>query len=93
MMATALSALAVVLVVAGAASLYLGLPCQQWRSRPIPPGLSRWCGCGLLALAWLTWSGPLHPVSAFFSTLTLTMLALTAMPVAAVVIVRGRKAD
>lgn len=82
MVETLVHSLALAATVAGAVCLYLTAPHQRWlaRARPARPG--RTVGALALLAGWLLWSTVLHPVTAAFTSLTVTMMLVTALPFA-----------
>lgn len=76
---------------AGAGCLYLGAPRQQWLSRPWPSVSSRIGGGGLLFFGWLLWCCSLHPTTAAFTTLTMSMVFFTFLPFSAAWVAMRRK--
>ncbi|WP_157726311.1 hypothetical protein [Imhoffiella purpurea] len=72
---------AVIATAAGSASLYLGLPRQQFLRQPFAGRRSLAYGLGLLALGWALWSLTLRPTTAFFAILTIGMACLILLPV------------
>lgn len=76
---------------AGAVCLYLSAPRQQWLSRPWPAMPARASAAGLLSVAWLAWCAVLHPVTAFFTGLTVCMALLVALPAASTLLPQARR--
>lgn len=66
----------------GSLFLYLSAPRQQWLEAPWPPLSSRIAGAALLVIGLLLWSVATHPVTAIFTSLTVTMTLLIVLPFA-----------
>ncbi|CAO3429796.1 hypothetical protein [Azospirillum endophyticum] len=84
MVVTLVHALALATTSAGAVSLYLAAPCQQWLPRPLSAWPGRVAGTLALSAGWMLWSVVLHPVTAIFTSLIVSMALFTALPFAAV---------
>lgn len=78
-----LSFLALPATLAGCLCLYLTLPRQQWRSRPLARLPGRLAAAGLFLAGWSLWCHSLHPVTALFVGLTVIMGSLPLFPVVA----------
>ncbi len=77
-------ALALATTTAGSVCIYLAAPRQQWLPRPLSARPGRIAGTVALVAGWLSWSVVLHPVTALFTSLTVSMALFTALPFAAV---------
>lgn len=63
----------------GTVLLYMSLPNQRWRQRPLT---RPWQGGAvtLLLLSWPAWMNSLEPAAGFFAALILVMLLLGLLP-------------
>lgn len=84
MVVTLVHGLALATTTAGAVCIYLAAPRQQWLPRPLSARPGRIAGAVALVAGWLSWSVVLHPVTALFTSLTVSMALFTALPFAAV---------
>lgn len=87
-----LNLLALVATATGAALFYLGSGRQAVLARRLGPRASLGWGLTLHLASWLLWCAALHPAAAFFVTLTLTMVWLTALPVGVALLKQRRAA-
>jgi len=79
------------LTLAGNACLYLASPHQRWLRAPLPGRTLLRAGLALNTLALAGWMTSLHPATAFFLMMTLSMLLLTAFPF--IGLLRDRRRD
>jgi len=82
---------ALAVTIAGALCFYLSAPRQIWLKQHWPARPGRAGGAIGLYLGWVIWCGVMHPATAFFTSLTVVMLVLTALPFMAAVPVLLRK--
>ncbi|WP_247895392.1 hypothetical protein [Azospirillum brasilense] len=80
---TACHGLALAATATGITCFYLSASRQQWLPRPLAARRSRLVGTLALLEGWLLWSVVMHPVTALFTSLTVSMLLLTILPFAA----------
>ncbi|MBP2227790.1 hypothetical protein J2847_001072 [Azospirillum agricola] len=76
--------LALACTAAGALSVYLAAPRQQWVRETWPAWPGRLVGGMALLSGGLLWSMVQHPVTALFTSLTVAMALFTALPFVAV---------